>query len=329
MPSRACFVSDFASSAADNADASAQAQPATGKHSPQARARREAIKLEKRLCRQTGQAIVDFNMIEEGDKVMVCMSGGKDSYTLLDILLKLQKRAPIRFEIIAVNLNKNLPNFPADVLPAYLKGLGVPFHIEEQDVYSIVKKVVPEGKTLCSLCSRLRRGILYTVARRLGVNKIALGHHRDDIVATFFMNMFFAAKLKAMPPKLVSDDGEFTVIRPLAYVRESDIIRWTQHCQFPIIPCGPMCGAQDDMQRQRMGQMLRDWEKQFPGRTEMILQALQNVAPSHLMDRQLFDFHNLKPSGTARADDGGCAAPVQQARVVFMQPQDQAQVRSS
>ena len=278
---------------------STQSASAFGKNSPQARARREAIKLEKRLCRQTGQAIVDFNMIEEGDKVMVCMSGGKDSYTLLDILLRLQKRAPIRFEIVAVNLDKNLPGFPSEVLPAYLQGLGVPFHIEEQDVYSIVTQVIPEGKTPCSLCSRLRRGILYTVARRLGVNKIALGHHRDDIVATFFMNMFFAAKLKAMPPKLVSDNGEFMVIRPLAYVRESDIIRWAQQRQFPIIACGPMCGAQDDMQRQRMGQMLKDWEKQYPGRTEMILQALQNVAPSHLLDRRLHDFHNLQTTAAS------------------------------
>ena len=273
-----------------------------GKNSPQARARREAIKLEKRLCRLTGQAIVDFNMIEEGDKVMVCVSGGKDSYTLLDILLRLQKRAPINFEIVAVNLDKNLPGFPSEVLPAYLQGLGVPFHIEEQDVYSIVSKVIPEGKTPCSLCSRLRRGILYTVARRLGVNKIALGHHRDDIVATFFMNMFFAAKLKAMPPKLVSDNGEFMVIRPLAYVRESDIIRWAALRQFPIIPCSTMCGVQNDMQRQRVGQMLKDWEKQYPGRTEMILQALQNVAPSHLMDRQLYDFHNLHATGEPLAD---------------------------
>lgn len=305
MTSTTCPAPESEYAAGMDAKQAAQQANTLGKNSPQARARREAIKLEKRLCRLTGQAIVDFNMIEEGDKVMVCVSGGKDSYTLLDILLRLQKRAPINFEIVAVNLDKNLPGFPSEVLPAYLQELGVPFHIEEQDVYSIVSKVIPEGKTPCSLCSRLRRGILYTVARRLGVNKIALGHHRDDIVATFFMNMFFAAKLKAMPPKLVSDNGEFMVIRPLAYVRESDIIRWTELRQFPIIPCGTMCGAQDDMQRQRMGQMLKDWEKQYPGRTEMIVQALQNVAPSHLMDRQLYDFTNLQPTREPSADADG------------------------
>ena len=305
MTSATCPAPESEYAVGMNAKQSAQQANTMGKNSPQARARREAIKLEKRLCRLTGQAIVDFNMIEEGDKVMVCVSGGKDSYTLLDILLRLQKRAPINFEIVAVNLDKNLPGFPSEVLPAYLQELGVPFHIEEQDVYSIVSKVIPEGKTPCSLCSRLRRGILYTVARRLGVNKIALGHHRDDIVATFFMNMFFAAKLKAMPPKLVSDNGEFMVIRPLAYVRESDIIRWAALRQFPIIPCSTMCGVQNDMQRQRVGQMLKDWEKQYPGRTEMIVQALQNVAPSHLMDRQLYDFTNLQPTREPSADADG------------------------
>jgi tRNA 2-thiocytidine biosynthesis protein TtcA len=261
-----------------------------------ARARREAIKLEKRLCRLAGQAIVDYNMIEAGDRVMVCVSGGKDSFTLLDILQKLQQRAPIDFELVAVNLDQKQPGFPADVLPAYLQSTGLPFHIETQDTYSVVKKIVPEGKTMCSLCSRLRRGILYTVARRLGCNKIALGHHRDDIVATFFLNMFFGAKLKSMPPKLVSDNGEFMVIRPLAYVKEADTARWAEHMQFPIIPCN-LCGSQEHLQRKQVGHMLKEWEKQHPGRTEMILQSLQNVVPSHLMDRQLHNFHDLQTTG--------------------------------
>lgn len=266
-----------------------------------ARARREAIKLEKRLCRLTGQAITDYNMIEAGDTVMVCISGGKDSFTLLDVLLKLQQRAPIDFKIIAVNLDQKQPGFPADVLPAYLEQTGVPFHIETQDTYSVVKKIVPEGKTMCSLCSRLRRGILYTVARRLGCNKIALGHHRDDIVATFFLNMFFGAKLKGMPPKLVSDNGEFMVIRPLAYVKEADTIAWAEHRQFPIIPCN-LCGSQEHLQRKQVGHMLKEWEKQYPGRTEMILQSLQNVVPSHLMDRQLHDFAHLQTTGVPEKD---------------------------
>lgn len=269
--------------------------------SPEARARRDVIKLEKRLCRLTGQAIVDYNMIEDGDKVMVCISGGKDSYTLLDILRKLQQRAPIQFDIVAVNLDQKQPGFPADILPAYLSDLGVDFHIETQDTYSIVKKVIPEGKTMCSLCSRLRRGILYTVARQLGCNKIALGHHRDDIVATFFLNMFFGAKLKGMPPKLVSDNGEFMVIRPLAYVKEADTERWAQHCEFPIIPCN-LCGSQTHLQRQQISHMLKDWEKTHPGRTEMILQSLQNAVPSHLMDRNWHDFANLKTTGKPEAD---------------------------
>lgn len=235
-------------------------------------------------------------MIEAGDRVMVCVSGGKDSFTLLDILQKLQQRAPIDFELVAVNLDQKQPGFPADVLPAYLQATGLPFHIETQDTYSVVKKIVPEGKTMCSLCSRLRRGILYTVARRLGCNKIALGHHRDDIVATFFLNMFFGAKLKSMPPKLVSDNGEFMVIRPLAYVKEADTARWAEHMQFPIIPCN-LCGSQEHLQRKQVGHMLKEWEKQHPGRTEMILQSLQNVVPSHLMDRQLHNFHDLQTTG--------------------------------
>ena len=263
---------------------------------------REDHKLEKRLCRQTGQAIVDYNMIGEGDKVMVCLSGGKDSYGLLDILLKLQARAPVRFELIAVNLDQKQPGFPDHILPEYLTQLGVPFHIETQDTYSIVKRVVPEGKTMCSLCSRLRRGILYRVASELGATKIALGHHRDDMLATLFLNMFFAAKLKSMPPKLVSDDGRHTVIRPLAYVAEKDLIRWAQVREFPIIPC-TLCGSQTNLQRQQVGQMLKDWDKKFPGRLDNMARAMQTVVPSHLMDRQLFPFETLVPTGVA-SDDG-------------------------
>ena len=262
----------------------------------------ENHKLDKRLCREVGRAIVDFNMIEEGDRVMVCLSGGKDSYTMLDILLKMQQRAPVSFELIAVNLDQKQPGFPADVLPAYLSQLGVKFHIETQDTYSIVKQVIPEGKTMCSLCSRLRRGILYRVARELGCNKIALGHHRDDMLQTLFLNMFFGGKLKGMPPKLVSDNGEFVVIRPLAYVVEKDIIRWAQVQQYPIIPC-TLCGSQENLQRKQVGEMLRDWDKRFPGRLENMLTALQNVVPSHLMDRQLYPFESIKATGIA--DDAG------------------------
>lgn len=262
----------------------------------------ENHKLDKRLCREVGRAIVDFNMIEEGDRVMVCLSGGKDSYTMLDILLKMQQRAPVSFELIAVNLDQKQPGFPADVLPAYLSQLGVKFHIETQDTYSIVKQVIPEGKTMCSLCSRLRRGILYRVARELGCNKIALGHHRDDMLQTLFLNMFFGGKLKGMPPKLVSDNGEFVVIRPLAYVVEKDIIRWAQVQQYPIIPC-TLCGSQENLQRKQVGDMLRDWDKRFPGRLENMLTSLQNVVPSHLMDRQLYPFESIKATGIA--DDNG------------------------
>jgi tRNA 2-thiocytidine biosynthesis protein TtcA len=262
---------------------------------------REIHKLEKRLCRQVGQAIIDFNMIEEGDRVMVCVSGGKDSYGLLDILLKLQKRAPINFEIVAVNLDQKQPGFPAHILPEYLAKLGIEFHIETQDTYSIVKKVVAEGKTMCSLCSRLRRGILYRVADELKITKIALGHHRDDMLATFFLNMFFGGKLKGMPPKLVSDDGGHIVIRPLANVAEKDLVRWAAHREFPIIPCS-LCGSQENLQRQLIGQMLRDWEKQYPGRTETMFTSLQNVVPSHLMDVNRYDFKNIKITGQADVD---------------------------
>ena len=270
-----------------------------------AKIEREDHKLEKRLCRLMGQAIADYNMIEEGDRVMVCLSGGKDSYALLDILMKLQQRAPIHFELIAVNLDQKQPGFPADVLPNYLSQLGIQFHIETQDTYSVVKKVIPEGKTMCSLCSRLRRGILYKVAKELGCNKIALGHHRDDILQTLLLNMFFGGKLKGMPAKLVSDNGEFMVLRPLAYVAEKDLIRWAQVRQFPIIPC-TLCGSQENLQRQNMKEMLNDWDKRFPGRIDNMLSALQNVVPSHLMDRQLFPFESLKTTGVA--DENGDTA---------------------
>ncbi len=265
------------------------------------RAKREANKLEKRLCRQVGQAIIDFNMIEEGDRVMVCVSGGKDSFGLLDILLKLQKRAPIHFDIIAVNLDQKQPGFPAHILPDYLAKLGIEYHIETQDTYSIVKKVVPEGKTMCSLCSRLRRGILYGVADKLKITKIALGHHRDDMLHTFFLNMFFAGKIKGMPPKLVSDDGDHIVIRPLANVAEKDLIAWAAHRQFPLIPCA-LCGSQENLQRQEIKRMLHQWERQYPGRTETMFTALQNVVPSHLMDRTRHDFKSIQVTGQADAD---------------------------
>jgi tRNA 2-thiocytidine biosynthesis protein TtcA len=268
---------------------------------PERKIEREAHKLEKRLCRLVGQAVVDYNMIEAGDKVMVCLSGGKDSYGLLDILLKLQRRAPVSFDIVAVNLDQKQPGFPAHVLPEYLKGLGVPFHIEEQDTYSIVKDKIPEGKTMCSLCSRLRRGILYRVADELGATRIALGHHRDDALQTLFLNMFFGGKLKAMPPKLASDDGRHVVIRPLAYVAEADLSRWAAYRQFPIIPC-TLCGSQENLQRKQVGAMLREWEKKYPGRLDNMAHALQNVVPSHLADGTLHDFRGLKATGVADAD---------------------------
>ncbi|MES2831821.1 MAG: tRNA 2-thiocytidine(32) synthetase TtcA [Pseudomonadota bacterium] len=272
----------------------------------------EDNKLHKRLCRQVGQAIGDFNMIEAGDRVMVCVSGGKDSYALLDILMTLKQRAPIDFEIVAVNLDQKQPNFPEHVLPEYLHALGVPFHIENQDTYSIVKRVVEEGKTTCALCSRLRRGILYRVADELGATKIALGHHRDDILETFFLNMFFGGKLKSMPPKLQSDDGRHIVIRPLAYVKEADTSRYADIKQFPIIPCD-LCGSQENLQRKQTKAMLRDWDKKFPGRVDSIFSALSTVVPSHLMDRDLFGFRQLATTGRAVAggdiafDDEPCA----------------------
>ncbi len=267
-------------------------------HNSSMKIERETHKLEKRLCREVGRAIFDYNMIEAGDKVMVCVSGGKDSYGLLDILLKLRERAPIHFDIVAVNLDQKQPGFPEDVLPGYLTALGVPFHIEEQDTYSIVKRVIPEGKTTCGLCSRLRRGILYRVADELGATKVALGHHRDDMLQTFFLNMFFGGKLKSMPPKLVSDDGKHVVIRPLAYVAEKDLVRWAQHRQFPIIPC-TLCGSQENLQRKQVGEMLREWERKHPGRIENMFNAMQNVVPSHLHDGTLYDFKGLKATGVA------------------------------
>jgi tRNA 2-thiocytidine biosynthesis protein TtcA len=261
----------------------------------------EANKLAKRLRRLVGDAIVDYGMIGEGDRVMVCLSGGKDSYGLLEVLLALQAKAPVRFELIAVNLDQKQPGFPEHVLPDYLKARGVPFRIVEQDTYSIVKRVVPEGKTMCALCSRLRRGVLYRVAGELGATKIALGHHRDDILATFFLNLFYAGKLKAMPPKLVSDDGKHVVIRPLAYVSESDLTAFADVKGFPIIPC-TLCGSQTNLQRQVVGAMLKDWQNRYPGRIESMLRALTDVRPSHLMDRGLFDFAGLAPTGEAQPD---------------------------
>lgn len=252
----------------------------------------ETEKLQTRLCRQVGQAIADYRLIEEGDKVMVCLSGGKDSYGLLDILLVLQRRAPIRFDLIAVNLDQKQPGFPAHVLPEYLTSRGVPFHIESRDTYSIVKRLVPEGQTTCSLCSRLRRGHLYRIATELGATKIALGHHRDDIVETLFLNLFYTGKLKAIPPKLRSKDGRHLVIRPLALVKEADLARYAELRAFPIIPCD-LCGSQEDLKRKKVKAFLREWEQGSPGCSDSIAAALANVAPSLLMDPRLFDFNSL------------------------------------
>jgi tRNA 2-thiocytidine biosynthesis protein TtcA len=256
----------------------------------------EDAKLAKRLRRLVGQAIGDYSMIEAGDKVMVCLSGGKDSYAMLDVLMRLREKSPVPFDLVAVNLDQRHPGFPEHVLPDYLKSTGVEFRIEVQDTYSVVKRVIPEGKTMCGLCSRLRRGVLYRVAGELGATKIALGHHRDDILETFFLNLFHGGKLKAMPPKLVSDDGKHVVIRPLAYVEEADLEAYAELRRFPIIPCD-LCGSQDQLQRKQAKEMLREWERKHPGRLETIFGALTNVAPSHLLDRSLFDFANIEATG--------------------------------
>ena len=288
----------------------------------------ETNKLSKRLHRQVGQAITDFNMIEDGDKVMVCLSGGKDSFAMLDILLNLQQRAPIKFELIAVNLDQKQPGFPEDVLPNYLKSRGVPFHIEEQDTYSVVKRVIPEGKTTCGLCSRLRRGILYRVAQQLGATKIALGHHRDDIVTTLFLNMFFGSRMKGMPPKLVSDDGKNVVIRPLAYVKEPDLVRWAEHRSFPIIPCN-LCGSQENLQRVQVKAMINEWERRYPGRIDNIFTAMGSIVTSHMMDKALFPFETIKATGVADAggdiafdDDESCETPAPTSVIRLMREED-------
>jgi tRNA 2-thiocytidine biosynthesis protein TtcA len=278
----------------------------------------EENKLAKKLCRLMGQAIADFQMIEDQDRVMVCLSGGKDSYAMLDILMKLRERAPIQFELIAVNLDQKQPGFPEQVLPTYLRKLGISFHIEEQDTYSIVKRVVPEGKTTCGVCSRLRRGILYRVADEIGATKIALGHHREDILETLLLNMFYGGKLKAMPPKLRSDDGKHIVIRPLAYVPEKYLERYALQQDFPIIPCN-LCGSQENLQRNAMKALLKDWEKQHPGRVASIFRAVTQVVPSHLLDSKLFDFKNISTGEFAdsvpgdRAIDEGFNEPCQPA----------------
>ncbi len=262
----------------------------------------EHNKLAKRLRHQVGQAIADYGMIEDGDRVMVCLSGGKDSYTMLDVLLQLQKKAPVRFSLTAVNLDQKQPGFPEHVLPDYLRARGVDFHILEQDTYSVVKRVIPEGKTMCSLCSRLRRGALYSYAEENGYTKLALGHHRDDLVATFFLNLFFHAKLASMPPKLRSDDGKHVVIRPLAYVAENDIAAYAQAREFPIIPC-TLCGSQENLQRKQVRRMLEAWERETPGRIDQIARALSDVRPSQLADPKIFDFLALGRIGDAPLPD--------------------------
>lgn len=265
------------------------------------------LRLKRRLESAVGKAIGDYNMIADGDTVLVCISGGKDSYALLSLLMALQQRAPVNFRLIAMNLDQKQPGFPAEVLPNYLAGLGVDFRIVEQDTYSIVKEKIPEGKTTCSLCSRLRRGVIYRTAKELGANKIALGHHRDDIVHTLFLNMLFGGKLKAMPPKLVTDDGAHVVIRPLAYCGEDEIARFARGMEFPIIPCN-LCGSQKNLQRQKIREMMADWDRRYPGRTESVFTALQNIVPSHLADNALFDFQGLAVEDALSDMDGGDTA---------------------
>ena len=265
-------------------------------------------KLGKRLTSNTGKAIADYNMIEHGDTVLVCVSGGKDSYTLLSVLMALRERAPIDFRLIAMNLDQKQPGFPADILPGYFEKIGVEYRIIEADTYSVVKEKIPEGKTTCSLCSRLRRGIIYRTAKELGANKIALGHHRDDMVHTLFLNLLFGGKIKAMPPKLITDDGAHVVIRPLAYCAEADIARFARGMEYPIIPCN-LCGSQENMQRQKIREMMQDWDRRYPGRTEAVFTALQNVVPSHLADNRLFDFHGLKLGDVVEEGDTAFDGP--------------------
>lgn len=266
-------------------------------------------KLQKRLRREMGQAIADYNMIEDGDRIMVCLSGGKDSYTMLDILLNLKKSAPISFDILAVNLDQKQPDFPEHILPEYLESIGVQYHVIEQDTYSVVKRVIPEGKTTCGLCSRMRRGALYAYAEDNGYNKIALGHHRDDIVETFFLNMFHGGQLKAMPAKLKSDNGKHIVIRPLAYSREKDIAEFSELKGYPIIPCN-LCGSQTNLQRVQMKAMLNQWDREYPGRVETIFNSLKNIRPSQLLDNELFDFETLMQTDSSKELDMGVAQPI-------------------
>ena len=278
-------------------------------------------RLKKRLESDVGKAIADYNMIEHGDTVLVCVSGGKDSYAMLSTLMALRQRAPVDFRLIAMNLDQKQPGFPADVLPAYLSGLGIEYRIVEQDTYSIVKAKIPEGKTTCSLCSRLRRGVIYRTAKELGANKIALGHHRDDIVHTLFLNLLFGGKLKAMPPKLVTDDGAHVVIRPLAYCSENDIARFARGMAYPIIPCN-LCGSQNNLQRQKIREMMADWDRRYPGRTESVFSALQNIVPSHLADHALFDFKGLHVGTDLTQMDGGDRVfDAQQAGAAFSLPE--------
>ncbi|MCF6455383.1 tRNA 2-thiocytidine(32) synthetase TtcA [Pseudoalteromonas sp. MMG024] len=273
-------------------------------HSAEAKAKYNLNKLQKRLRRFTGQAIADFNMIEEGDRIMVCLSGGKDSYTLLDILQNLQRSAPVNFELFAINLDQKQPGFPEHILPEYLESLGIEYKIVEEDTYSIVKDKIPEGKTTCSLCSRLRRGILYRTAKEMGATKIALGHHRDDMIETMFLNMFYGGKLKGMPAKLLSDDGQHMVIRPLAYCKEKDIVKYAEAREFPIIPCN-LCGSQENLQRKHIKAMLNEWDKTHPGRVETIFTSMQNVVPSHLADPSIFNFAELNKD--SHIDEGDIA----------------------